>query len=159
MSANAPSAQAETPNAHLLTQINWLSRERHIVIDMNTFDKKILKPLYAGLLIRESELIGEISAAREADIAAANAIGIAATDVDDLKDQASNRERTTLRDAEAQRDRNELADVRAALARVNDGTYGICIDCAQPIDLLRLTAIPAAARCMACQTQFESRAV
>jgi DnaK suppressor protein len=125
---------------------------------MNIFDENILTPLRASLLVRENELVGEISAAREADIAAANAIGIAATDVNDLKDQASNRERTTLQDAEVQRDRNELADVRAALARVNDGTYGICIDCAQPIDLLRLTVIPAAARCMACQAQFESRA-
>lgn len=126
---------------------------------MNIFDENTLTPLRAGLLVRESELVGEISAAREADIAAANAIGIAATDVNDLKDQASNRERTALRDAEVQRDRNELADVRSALARLNDGTYGICIDCAQRIDLQRLTAIPAAARCMACQTQFESRAV
>ena len=126
---------------------------------MNTFDEKALKPLYACLLVRESELVGEISAARKADIAAANAIGIAATDVNDLKDQASDRERTTLQDAEVQRDRNELADVRAALARLHDGTYGTCIDCAQPIDLLRLSAIPAAARCMACQTQFESRAI
>ena len=126
---------------------------------MNTFDEKALKPLCACLLIRESELVGEISAARKADIAAANAIGIAATDVNDLKDQASDRERTTLQDAEVQRDRNELADVRAALARLHDGTYGTCIDCAQPIDLLRLSAIPAAARCMACQTQFESRAI
>ena len=126
---------------------------------MNTFDEKTLKPLCACLLVREIELLGEISAAREADIAAANAIGIAATDVNDLEDQASSQERTTLQDAEVQRDRNELADVRAALARLNDGTYGTCIDCAQPIDLLRLTAIPAAARCMACQTQFESRAI
>ncbi len=68
-------------------------------------------------------------------------------------------QRTTLQDAEVQRDRNELADVLAALARLNDGSYGTCIDCAQPIDLLRLTAIPAAARCMVCQTQFESRAI
>ena len=126
---------------------------------MNTFDEKTLKPLRAALRVRQSELLGEIGAARQADIAAANAIGIAATDVNDLKDQAGNRERTTLQDAEVQRDHNELADVRAALARLHDGTYGTCIDCAQPIDLLRLTAIPAAARCMACQTQFESRAV
>jgi DnaK suppressor protein len=126
---------------------------------MNTFDENTLTRLRAGLLVREDELLGEISAARQADIAATNAIGIAATDVNDLKDQASNRERTTLQDAEVQRDRNELADVRAALARLNGGSYGICIDCEKPIDLLRLTAIPAAARCLACQTQFESRAV
>ena len=126
---------------------------------MTTFDEKTLKPLRAALTAREAELVGEITAAREADIAAANAIGVATTDVNDFKDQASSQERAALQDAEVQRDRNELADVRAALARLNVGTYGICIDCAKTIDLPRLTAISAAARCMACQTQLEARAV
>ena len=65
---------------------------------MNTFDEKTLKPLRAALLVRQSELLSEIGAARQADIAAANAIGIAATDVNDLKDQAGSRERTTLQE-------------------------------------------------------------
>ena len=115
-------------NANLLTQINRLPREGNILIDMNTFDEKTLKPLRAALLVRQSELLSEIGAARQADIAAANAIGIAATDVNDLKDQAGSRERTTLQDAEVQRDRNELADVRAARARLHEGIYGTCID-------------------------------
>ena len=140
-------------------QIKSPRREKTIFVNMNIFDENTLRPLRSGLLVRESELVGEIDAAREADIAAASAIAVAATDVNDLKDQASDRERTTLRDAEGQRDHNELADVRAALARLGVGTYGICIDCEQPIDLSRLTAVPEAARCMACQTQFESRSV
>jgi DnaK suppressor protein len=115
------------------------------------------KPMRTWLLAREAELVAEIGAARVAAIDAAAATGIAATDVNDLEDQASKRERTTLQDAEAQRDRLELADVRAALARLNDSSYGTCIDCAQPIDLQRLAASPAAARCIVCQTQFESR--
>jgi len=142
-----------------LTQINWQAGERHTLIGMTTFDEKTLKPLRAALTSREAELIDEISAAREADIAMADAKGIATTDVGDMKDQASSQERTALKDAEVQRDRDELADVRAALARFNAGNYGICIDCAKPIDATRLTAIPAAARCMACQTQFEARVV
>ena len=123
---------------------------------MNTIDENTLKLLHTCLLARKSELLGEIGSARQADIAAASAIGAAATDSHDTKDLASNSERTVLKDAEEQRDQNELADVAAALARFNAGTYGFCVDCAQPIDLLRLTAIPAAARCLACQTQFES---
>ena len=80
-------------------------------------------------------------------------------EVSDLEDQASKRERTTVQDAEVQRDSNELADVRAALARLTDGSYGTCIDCGQPIELQRLVAMPAAARCIACQTQFEAHAI
>jgi DnaK suppressor protein len=124
---------------------------------MNTSTKNSFRPLGAWLLAREAELLAEISTAREAAINAAAATGIGATDVNDLEDQASRRERTTLQDAEVRRDRTELADIRAALARLNDGTYGTCIDCAQPINFQRLTASPSAARCIVCQTQFESR--
>jgi DnaK suppressor protein len=126
---------------------------------MTTLDENTLQPLRVWLLGRESELLAEIGAAREVDIAAAAATGIAATDVSDLEDQASKRERTTLQDAEVQRDHNELGDVRAALVCLSNGSYGTCIDCAQPIDLQRLAAIPSAARCMACQTQLESHAI
>lgn len=126
---------------------------------MNTSIENSFKPLRAWLLAREAELVAEIGAERDAAIDAATATGIGATDVNDLEDQASKRERTTLQDAEVRRDRTELADVRAALASLNDGTYGTCIDCAQPIDLQRLAAAPSAARCVVCQTQFESRIV
>jgi DnaK suppressor protein len=152
-------AAPEAANARLLMQINLLLRGKNILIAMNILDENTLKPLRAWMLGRERELLAEIGAAREAAVAAAAATGIAATDVNDLEDQASKRERTTLQDAEVQRDYNELADVRAALARLNDGSYGTCIDCTQPIDLQRLVVMPAAARCMVCQTQFELHAI
>ncbi|WP_157648711.1 TraR/DksA family transcriptional regulator [Thiobacillus denitrificans] len=142
-----------------MTQIKLFPWGKEHPCRMNTSTENPFTPLRAWLLARETELLAEIGAAREAAIDAAAATGIAATDVNDLEDQASKRERTTLQDAEVQRDRKELADVRAALVRLNDGTYGTCIDCAQPIDLQRLAATPSAARCIVCQTQFESRAI
>lgn len=112
---------------------------------MTTFDENTLKPLRASLLLREGVLLGEITAARDADSAAASATGTAITDVNDFKNQAMRQRRTKVRYAETQRDRDDLADLRAALARLKAGTYRICIDCAKPVDLARLTAIPAAA--------------
>ena len=35
-----------------------------------------------------------------------------------------------------------LQQVRAALQRINDGTYGFCIDCGRPIEPARLDAVP-----------------
>ena len=35
-----------------------------------------------------------------------------------------------------------LQQVRAALQRINDGTYGFCIDCGRQIDSARLDAVP-----------------
>lgn len=43
-----------------------------------------------------------------------------------------------------------LAEVEAAIARLADGTYGLCERCGQPITPARLEAKPAARRCIAC---------
>jgi len=50
----------------------------------------------------------------------------------------------------ALRDRNEqqLAAVDAALARLDDGTYGTCVRCGRPIAPERLDALPWAAYCI-----------
>jgi DnaK suppressor protein len=43
-----------------------------------------------------------------------------------------------------------LADIEGALERIRTGRYGICLDCADRIDLERLYAIPQTARCGRC---------
>ena len=45
----------------------------------------------------------------------------------------------------------ELKQVETALARVDSGAYGICIDCGHPISSGRLKAIPWTNRCITCQ--------
>jgi RNA polymerase-binding transcription factor len=53
----------------------------------------------------------------------------------------------------ALRERNEqhLAQVEAALGRLDDGTFGTCASCGRPIAAERLEAIPWAALCIDCQ--------
>ncbi len=46
-----------------------------------------------------------------------------------------------------------LRQIDAALARLADGSYGICCDCGGSISPKRLAAIPSAERCIACQEQ------
>ena len=58
--------------------------------------------------------------------------------------------------AEVSRDLTGLADVEAALARINDGSYGECVDCGVEIPYARLAAYPAAKRCVACQEIAEA---
>jgi len=52
---------------------------------------------------------------------------------------------------------SSLDEVDEALKRITDGTYGICIDCGQPIPDKRLEALPASARCIECQSKSERR--
>jgi DnaK suppressor protein len=46
--------------------------------------------------------------------------------------------------------REHLAEVDAALARVEAGTYGVCERCGSPIGAARLEALPAARKCIGC---------
>lgn len=50
-----------------------------------------------------------------------------------------------------------LRFVEDALARFDNGTYGLCVDCGSEIDAARLKAIPYAALCLKCQSKREQR--
>jgi len=43
---------------------------------------------------------------------------------------------------------NLIAEVEAALQRIGDGTYGICVVCGKPITVERLEAVPWATLCI-----------
>lgn len=55
------------------------------------------------------------------------------------------------------RDTRELDEIEAALRRIEEGTYGECVDCGEDIPRARLDATPAAARCVPCQELLEAR--
>jgi len=49
----------------------------------------------------------------------------------------------------------ELREVEAALGRIADGSFGLCVDCGQEIDSRRLELNPSARRCTECQSRHE----
>lgn len=50
-----------------------------------------------------------------------------------------------------ERNSNRLREVRNALSRLDAGTFGICMGCEENINLKRLSAVPWASFCIACQ--------
>jgi DnaK suppressor protein len=50
-----------------------------------------------------------------------------------------------------------LKAVRAALARMDDGSYGLCEVCGNDIGFSRLLARPEAQLCITCQTRAEQK--
>ena len=50
--------------------------------------------------------------------------------------------------------RKEL-EIRAALQRIYDGTYGVCEECGQPISRARLEAMPSVRLCVTCKQKEE----
>lgn len=59
--------------------------------------------------------------------------------------------------SQAQRTNDAVKQVELALERVGDGTYGICVDCREPIDPQRLRSQPEAVRCLSDQEEFDRR--
>lgn len=52
---------------------------------------------------------------------------------------------------------DRLQQVEAALGRVEDGTYGLCLRCGHPIGLERLEAVPEAELCRPCKEEVGRR--
>ena len=49
--------------------------------------------------------------------------------------------------------REQLTDVEHALHKFEEGTYGLCDSCGEPIDPARLDALPQASLCMTCKAK------
>jgi DnaK suppressor protein len=54
-------------------------------------------------------------------------------------------------------ERDKLLQIERALGRIQDGTYGVCESCGQPVGKMRLMAFPRATLCMTCKTREERR--
>lgn len=102
--------------------------------------------------VRESEAA---IAALEAELAAEEEDG-ELTEVDQHPaDTASELSEAERDEALIDAARVRLAEASAALARLDAGTYGTCVDCGEQIVAARLEFRPEAARCLACQEKFE----
>jgi DnaK suppressor protein len=55
------------------------------------------------------------------------------------------------------RERRLLSKIDEAIARIDDGTYGVCEDCGEEIGLKRLEARPVTTLCIDCKTIQETR--
>jgi DnaK suppressor protein len=76
-------------------------------------------------------------------------------------DQADSGSKTAERDAATSLlrtllDRREQAEI--AMQRLDEGTYGNCEGCTQPIPVARLEVFPSATTCVACKSTRERRA-
>jgi RNA polymerase-binding transcription factor len=76
---------------------------------------------------------------------------------DHMADQGSATFERDLDMALEENERDTLDMVRAALKRVDAGTYGTCSRCGAEIPVARLNAMPTATLCITCKEAEESR--
>ena len=73
----------------------------------------------------------------------------------DFKDVAAEDRQAIIDEVTLANASAELHQVVSAMRRIDDGTYGECQDCGEPIDERRLFALPATRYCTACQAIHE----
>lgn len=57
----------------------------------------------------------------------------------------------------ASKDRKSLYELEDALKRIEDGSFGVCLDCGSSISKTRLKVVPQARLCIKCQEKREKR--
>lgn len=95
----------------------------------------------------ESELHRHLTAERDA----------ATPDVGDLLEQTDAGSQSEIDLALLQMRTQTVSHLNEALARVEAGEYGVCLDCGAPIPDVRLSALPFAVRCRTCADHQERR--
>ena len=73
----------------------------------------------------------------------------------DLVDAALDTAQDEISSQLAEVESRELANIKVALERIKEGTYGLCENCDAKIPLARLQALPYATTCIQCQREAE----
>lgn len=117
---------------------------------------QLTAPFQELLLARRAGLLEQLASLRGGTVGRAEASADHFGHPEDSTAQVSTaRELEFALDA---RESAELDQVDAALRRIQDGSYGQCIDCGVVIPAARLHAAPEASRCIACQEKAEKKA-
>ena len=106
----------------------------------------------------QSDIDGLTADINEAESAIAERLGDAVGDAGD--DPADAGAKTFQRERELalnKHARDLLAASSRALARIDEGTFGVCESCGQPIGKARLQAFPRATLCVSCKQREERR--
>ncbi|HEU0138261.1 MAG TPA: TraR/DksA family transcriptional regulator [Bryobacteraceae bacterium] len=108
-----------------------------------------------GEVMTKTELnkFKQILEARLAELALVlkNREGIAIEKSPDALDEVQNAAERELAIRNLDRESNLLRNVRAALRRIAEGHFGVCIHCEEEISPKRLNAVPWAPYCIQCQ--------
>lgn len=68
----------------------------------------------------------------------------------DWEERATELENDEVLERLSQGERRELAEIRAVLARIEEGTYSVCSQCGGEISSGRLAALPYTSLCISC---------
>jgi DnaK suppressor protein len=113
-------------------------------------DKKKAESYRKRLVDKQAELLRLVSRSdqdgREAD----------EEGTQDIADKASNAYTKEFLFHQSNDNRQTLFLVNEALDRIKGGTYGVCVECHEEVQLKRLEAVPWARHCIECQAKQDA---
>jgi DnaK suppressor protein len=107
---------------------------------------------YRKLLLEEKQRIMNNS-----KNALKNELALSPDDLPDETDLAASEINQNLIFKLRDRERQLLGKIDQALARIDDGSFGTCEECEEPIEPRRLEARPVSTLCIACKEREEHR--
>jgi DnaK suppressor protein len=119
-----------------------------MAIDLNLMKKRLEE--------KQAELLANLGGLTEAHPQPTDPVEIS-QDPQDFEDTAVDFLETQQEQSLSANEQALLTEVRAALKRIEDGTYGKCVVCGRPIPEKRLEAIPWASRDVEHEAALEQR--
>ncbi len=107
---------------------------------------------YRKLLLEEKQRI-----LNNAKNALRNEIALSPDDLPDETDLAASEINQNLVFKLRDRERQLLSKIDEALSRIEEGSFGTCVECEEPIEPRRLEARPVSTLCIACKEKEEHR--
>jgi DnaK suppressor protein len=99
-----------------------------------------------------SQLEDLLSRAEQTVNALVQSDGLAADPIDQAAIESDRNYTLRIRDRESRL----IRKIKIALAKIEDGTFGLCETCEEQIAIARLKARPVAEHCIQCKTQMEA---
>jgi DnaK suppressor protein len=109
----------------------------------------------------ETQRLASLLRAKRTEVSAAlrNRDEIAVEKAPDDLDQVQLMSERELAIRNLDRDSNLQRQITRALARIEKGSYGVCLYCEEDIPVRRMKAVPWAAFCISCQEQIDRREI
>jgi len=118
--------------------------EQKKVLDKRTIDR------FKKLLLKErEEIMGDVKQIHE------SSQEVGQDGIQDIGDEAANVYNKQILLTLNENERLRVKEVDEALDRMENGTYGVCEECGEPIGLKRLEVKPVAKYCVPCKTKLE----
>ncbi|MFO7715575.1 RNA polymerase-binding protein DksA [Desulfosarcina sp.] len=105
--------------------------------------RNLLQEELDALLVKAGIVVGEL-------------IGTAYTNESDPLDRATEEQARNNQLRIRDRESRLIGKIRKSLQAIDEGTYGICEACEEPIDIARLKARPVTSYCITCKTKQEA---